>query len=196
MRKMRFFLKAAMLMAALVQCKKEDATENASGGTTVVLDVHNDVLRWRYYSFEKNQEVSVENFSDDLSWDLGIRYESFRTNGGKSGKGQGAVLDLGVVNFDKVTMADVAGKTFVEDDSIMVLASMSMPPVMEKTPGSVPLEDMFQSPQGPPPHTYTPNQHVYVIRTAGGKHVKLIGLSFFNDQGEEGWFNFKFAFLD
>lgn len=188
----------AVLLATLVKCKKDDSETDPDMGKTftVVLDVHNDILNWRYFSFKEGAEVNVVNYSDTLNWDLGIHYENFRTNGGKSGSGQGAVLDLGAFSFNDLTIDIIAGQTFTEDDSISVLASMAMPPVMMKTPGSVIMEDMFQTPQGPPPHTYTPNNHVYVIRTSKGKHIKLIGKSFFNDLGEEGYFNFKYAFLD
>jgi hypothetical protein len=188
----------ASLMAVSLTCSKDDKDndQKINETKTVSLDLHNDLFNWRYFSFEEGIEVHVVNYSDTLSWDLGMRYESFRTNGGKSGTGQGAVLDLGVVDFDVITFSDIAGKVFVEDDSITVLAAIGMPPVMARTPGSVPLEAMFLSPQGPPPHTYTPNNHVYIIRTAKGRHVKLKGTSFFNDLGQEGYFNFRYVFID
>ena len=190
------------VMATLTQCKKDDDSNddnnNYSNTTTVTsqLDVHNDIVNWRYFSFEKGTEVTIQNAGDTLGWDLGIHYENFRTNGGKSGIGQGAVIDLGAVNFDDVTINSIGSNTYTLDDSITVLASTAMPPTMEKTPGCALMEDMFLSPSGPPPHTYTPNNHVYIVRTANGKHVKLIGTSFFNDLGAEGYFNFKYAFLD
>lgn len=197
MKKTMFVLFA--LMATLTQCKKDDDSSNDNSSKTTVtaqLDVHNDLINWRYFSFEKGTEVSIQNAGDTLGWDLGIHYESFRTNGGKSGIGQGAVIDLGAVNFDDVTLNSIGNNTFTLDDSITVITSVAMPPTMGKTPGCVLMEDMFVSPTGPQNRTYTPNNHVYIVRTAKGKHVKLIGTSFFNDLGAEGYFNFKYAFLD
>ncbi|NTW32492.1 MAG: hypothetical protein HGB12_07690 [Bacteroidetes bacterium] len=189
------------VMAIFTQCKKDDNSKNddttpTDKTKTVELDVHNDLVNWRYYSFEKGAEVTISNYGDTLGWDLGIHYENFRTNGGTSGIGQGAIIDLGAVNFSDVTLSSIGSSTYTLDDSITILASASMPPQMETTPGSVLMESMFASPQGPPPHTYTPNNHVYIIRTASGKHVKLIGTSFFNTLGVEGYFNFKYEVLD
>jgi hypothetical protein len=189
------------VMATLTQCKKDDNSSDdnttpTDNTKTVELDVHSDIVNWRYYSFEKGTEVTILNASDTTGWDLGIHYENFRTNGGASGTCQGAVIDLGAVNFSDVTLSSIGSNTYTPDDSITVLTSTAMPPTMESTPGCVSMEDMFLSPSGPPPHTYAPNNHVYIIRTASGKHVKLIGTSFFNNQGVEGYFNFKYAVLD
>ncbi len=188
-------------MAIFTQCKKSDKSNNDNTTTTantktVELDVHNDIINWRYYSFERGMEVIILNYSDTLGWDLGIHYENFRTNGGASGIGQGAIIDLGAVDFSTVTLSSIGSNTYTLDDSITVITTTSMPPHTEKTPGSILLEDMFLSPSGPPPHTYTPNNHVYIIRTASGKHVKLMGTSFFNNLGAEGYFNFKYELLD
>jgi hypothetical protein len=192
-----------LLLAALAifsQCKKDDnSNENITptdNSKTVVIDVTNDIANWRYYSFEKGTEVTITDFTDTLGWDLGFHYESFRTNGGASGIGQAAVIDLGAVDFTTVTLSTLAGSTYTQDDSITVLASSSMPPQYETVPGCTLMEDMFLSPSGPPPHTYTPNNHVYVVRTANGKHVKLIGTSFFNTSGVEGYLNLKYELLD
>jgi hypothetical protein len=189
--------------AIFTQCKKDkNSTSNDTTATdsskTVVLDVHLDLTSWVYYSFEKNAEIHVKNSADTLSWDLGVHYQTFRTNGGASSSiGQGAVLDLGAVDYSSVNMSSIGSKAFTLDDTISVIDSMtSVGPVLANTPGSVPLGSMFAVPQGPPPHTYTPNNHVYIIRTAAGKYVKLIGTSFFNDLGAEGYFNFKYEHLD
>jgi len=189
------------VMAIFTQCKKDkngsnDDTTPTDNTKIVELDVHNDIINWRYYSFEKGMEVTISNYGDTLGWDIGIHYENFRTNGGKSGIGQGAIIDLGAVNFSDVTLSSIGSSAYTLDDSITVITTTSMPPQTEKTPGSGLLEDMFLSPSGPPPHTYTPNNHVYIIRTANGKHVKLIGTSFFNSNGDEGYFNFKYELLD
>ncbi|MFH2095684.1 MAG: HmuY family protein [Bacteroidota bacterium] len=202
MKMKRSMILLVVILAVFTQCKKDEEVvpdENLTPTFTTVtteLDVHNDLATWRYYSFEKQMLISVSNFGDTLGWDLGIHYENFRTNGGASGTGQGAVIDLGAVDFDGVSLSSIGSNSFTADDSITVIASTSMPPQMAKTPGCVLMEDMFESPAGPPPHTYTPNNHVYIIRTADGRHVKLLGTSFFNTLGEEGYFNFKFAFLD
>jgi hypothetical protein len=193
----RVILARIALFALIASCTKEkDETPRIFNGIKVTLDVHNSIATWRYFSFESNAEVNIADFEDTLGWDLGIHYESFRTNGGASGIGQGAVLDLGIVDFDNVTISSIENRTFIPDDSIMVIVSVQMPPLMETVPGCELMESVFESPAGPPPHTYTPNNHTYIIRTAKGRHVKFIGTSFFNDHATEGYLNFYYAFLD
>jgi hypothetical protein len=193
----RVILAGIAVFALIVCCTKEkDETPVIYNGTKVTLDVHNSIATWRYFSFESNAEVTIADYKDTLAWDLGIHYESFRTNGGASGIGQGAVLDLGIVDFDNVTISSIENGTFIPDDSIIVIVSAQMPPVMETVPGCELMESVFKSPAGPPPHTYTPNNHTYIIRTAKGRHVKFIGTSFFNDHATEGYLNFYYAFLD
>lgn len=186
----------ALSLLYFAGCKKDSNNNNTASTKykTLVLDVHNDLFNWRYYSFENGKEAIIQNFNDTLGWDLGVRYESFRTNGGTSGKGQGAILDLGAVNFDTVTIAAINNKTFTPDDSILVIVDMK--PTWLKTPGCVPLDAMFQSPTGPPPNTYTPNNHVYILRTSHGRYLKMLGTSFFNDYGAEGYLNLNYQFLD
>lgn len=200
--KMRSLLLSAIILFALTNCKKDDepivTPETPATTYTKVLDVRADLTNWRYFNFTSGTEVNVANFQDTLSWDLGIHYESFRTNGGASGIGQGAVIDLGAVDFASVTLASIGSNTYVVDDSIRVLTSMVGMPVFDTVPGCVSMEAMFQSPQGPPPNTYAPNNHVYIIRTASGRRVKLIGTSFFDSATGtvSGYFNFKYEFLD
>jgi len=190
--KTKLFIFLALFILNITGCEKEDNNNNDL--QVVVLDVSNDLFNWIYYSFYEGDTVSVSDVKNDLSWDLGIRYESFRTNGGQSGIGQGGVYDLGEVDFETVTLSSIGSTDFIEDDSINVIVDMK--PTWAKVPGSVPLDDMFLSPIGPPPYTFAPNNHVYIIKTADGKHVKFIGTSFFNEYAELGHLNFKYSFLD
>jgi len=190
--KTKLFLFSGLLIFNLIACEKENNNENDL--QEVVLDVSKDLFNWVYYSFNEGDTVLVSDFQNDLRWDLGIRYESFRTNGGQSGIGQGGVYDLGEADFDTVTLNSIESVNFIDDDSINIIIDMK--PTWAKVPGSVPLDDMFLSPSGPPPYTFAPNNHVYIIKTADGKHVKFIGTSFFNEYAELGYLNFKYGFLD
>ena len=49
-----------------------------------------DYTKWVYISFTKGKVVSVSAPETDLSWDLGLHRYDFKTNGGSSGKGEGA----------------------------------------------------------------------------------------------------------
>ena len=183
-----------LILLTFSSCEKEDEPELKE--TKAVIDVSQHFFNWIYFSFSENDTVTVPDFKNDLNWDLGIRYIHFRTNGGASGSGQGGVYDLGEIDFETVDISHIANATFIEDDSISVVKVMSNPPVWEKIPGNIPLENVFLTPAGPPPYTYAPNNHVYVIKTAKGKHAKFMATTFFNDSAEEGHVHFNFEFLD
>lgn len=55
----------------------------------IVVDA-SDYTKWVYINFAKGEVVTVSTPETDLSWDLGLHRYDFKTNGGTSGKGQGA----------------------------------------------------------------------------------------------------------
>ena len=183
----------AATVLVFTACEKEKVEPEIA----TVLDVHDKMVEWVYFSFGENSinQVAVGNHQESQAWDLGVYYQSFRTNGGTSGNAQGGVYDLGQVNFENVTLASIADAQFISDTEITILASAAMPPSWVNVPGSVPLDTMFETPTGPN-RTYAPNNHIYVIKTANGRHVKVHGVSFFNDHGQEGFINLKWAWLD
>lgn len=195
--KIRLILLFVPFGLALFSCKEK---EEDLVSATVEVDVHNGLASWKYFSFTAQDTVTVADPKTSIHWDLGIHYESFSTNGGASGSGQGAVYDLGAISYESVNAGaiDSLATMMVEDDSISVVVSpdMSHGPIMATVPGCPLMESMFASPAGPPPHTYAPNNHVYIIRTATGKYVKLLGVTFFNDLGTEGYLNMKYDFLN
>jgi len=192
--KNKFILIAVALATLVFSCKEEPEITTKSK----VVNVSNSKTTWLYYSFEKDALVSISDAANDLTWDLAVQYESFQTNGGTSGEGMGAVLDMGKVAFESVTFSSIKDSLnkFVADDSLSVYDISSMPPILIKASRCIPMEAMFKSPTGPGTRTYEPNLHVYIIKTANGKHVKFIGESFFNDEAIEGYINFKWAYLD
>lgn len=68
-----------------------------------------DYTKWVYISFAKGEVVSVSAPETDLSWDLGLHRYDFKTNGGTSGKGQGAAF--------RTTQKDLMGNIPTPKDS-------------------------------------------------------------------------------
>ncbi len=188
------FMAAAII--SFTGCKKEE-DEIPDESIITVIDVTDHFVEWIYFSFSDDTIVKSEpeDAATDTGWDLGIRYQNFRTNGGESGPGQGGVYDLGKTDFSAVTLASKEGVDFVEDDMITVLESEAMPPSWIEVSGSVPMEDMFTTPTGPD-RTYAPNMHVYILKSAEGRHIKIKGVSFFDDYGDEGHIKLRWEFLD
>ena len=44
------------------------------------------------------------------------------------------------------------------------------------------------------PPSYTPNNHVYLVRTAKGKYAKVMMTSFYDKKGESGYVSFKYIY--
>lgn len=203
-------LLAALIFASFTACSSDDddpitPVVTPTDTTTVVtsyiykdtvLDVSEmnlaDVNEWKYFCFSEGKFVDVTDPKTSNNWDLGIRHESFKTNGGKSGNGKGAIYDAGKKEFDEVKLAPETGYT--TDDSISVIQmNGSFPPPMVKVAGCKPLDDCFKSPETQYA-TYEPNNHVYIIKTADGKYVKFLATSFFNDESKYGHINCKYLY--
>jgi len=196
--KNKFILIAVAMATIIFSCEKEKEDNTDLTAKSKVLNVSTSMMNWLYYSFEKDTLVTITEAGNDLTWDLAIQYESFQTNGGTSGSGIGAVLDMGKVDFAAITYESIKDSLskFISDDSVSVYDLSTMPPKTVKASRCIPMEAVFKSPTGPGTRTYEPNLHVYIIKTASGKHVKFIGESFFNDEAIEGYINFKWAYLD
>lgn len=88
------------------------STWNASGGYwTTVLDATSDD-GYAKYSF------ATQATTNDVTWDIAFERVAIKLNGGAFSEGGGTAVgaDLGVVDFDNVTMADTAGQSWVSDN--------------------------------------------------------------------------------
>lgn len=152
---------------------------------------------WTYFSFEKGETVKVdqENYATDSNWDIAFLRFNIRTNGGESGKGQGAVLDTKETDFNKVTSIPSTG--FITDSKIKVMASGGMPPTYVETPGSSVFkvgENQGWAFYDYKAGTWSHNNNVFIIRTADGQYAKLIMKSFLNDEDKSGNITFEYVY--
>ena len=149
---------------------------------------------WIYFSFEKGEVlegINESNRAEDTSWDLAFYRYNIRTNSGLSGKGKGGVVDT--EKTELVEVAEAPAGEYTTDVMGEITANMSsFPPPTIESPLSEVLGNALQF-QGPPP-TYTPNNHVYVVKTANGKYAKIKILGFYNDEGKSGHVSFEYAY--
>ena len=192
-------LLAALIFASFTACSSDD-DDDVAAKATKVLDVKDTNLKdandWKYFSFSQGKFIEVSDPKTSNDWDLGIHYESFKTNSGKAGNGKGGILDMGAKTFDEVKFAPVDG--YVADDSITIYqhGTQSPMPTPVKVAGCEKLEACFKSPTGPGTRTYEPNKHIYIIKTGDGKYVKFLATSFFNEEAVEGYINCVYQFID
>ncbi len=151
---------------------------------------------WIYYSFETKSEVSGvdnSNYKDKDNWDIAFNRYNVRTNGGESGEGMAGAYDAGEVAWADVKEAAETG--YIADDTLLIVESFNpdrTPNYMSSTGNDV-FKDCFIMGFGATGPTYTPNNHIYVMKTTKGKYAKVWIHSYFNADSESGYINFKYA---
>lgn len=200
------FLKQGMMAMAIVlssigftACSDDDEKDQPEPEATVktVIFEAQSFTEWSYFSFSKGDFVTVnqENYASDMNWDIAFLRFNIRTNGGESGKGQGAVLDTKETDFSKVTAIPSTG--FITDSKIRVMASGGMPPKYVETTGSSVFkvgENQGWAFYNYMASTWSYNNNVFIIRTADGKYAKLIMKSFLNDKDQSGHITFEYVY--
>ena len=195
-----YFFKAVLclsVIASITACSKDDDPVDNDGELKVAdfttsrkTDYGDD---WIYFSFKDGKEVQVDEAShqSNATWDIAFNRYNIRTNSGKSGNGKGGAYDAGKVDFNSVTAAPATGYTTDADYEISDVGSGFPPPTKMSTANTVLCEAITFS--GPPP-AYTPSEHVYVVKTADGKYVKVLFKNFYNEKGESGFVSFRYAY--
>ena len=204
--KIVMLLMAAMAMTSFSSCGgDDDDSDTGNGGNdkpgtelvkkTVMLSrktaYGND---WIYFSFKEGKElagITEENHMENLDWDIAFNRFNIRTNGGLSGKGQGGALDTDSKDMEAVKA--VPEKEFVLDVKAMITESFTGSGITECESTLNPCMAKAIEFQGPPP-TYTPSNHIYVVKTADGKYAKIKVLGYHNNEGKSGFVSFEYVY--
>lgn len=180
---------------------------------------------WIYYNLRTgeifngskvNEHIKEGEQQNRLDWDLAFCGFALRTNGGSSGKGQGAATDLGKGNYESwKTVSQIPSDaewimdngevyiTMAKRDWVSYAAKNGMTGVPWFDPNTGPKRTKTNANpllakamrfSGPPP-VYTPSYHTYVVRTADGKsYYKLQIVSWYNTKIEIGDSGGKISF--
>ncbi len=132
----RFRLTAALALVAttLLGCP-DDPTEshdlgwikNSENASALEVDATSE-SDWTYVSFEKGVVARPTVPEESLDWDIAFQRYNVKTNGGTSGKGQGAASELGDQELETTTTAQVSNWTVdavIEDARTDELRSMN-----------------------------------------------------------------------
>lgn len=197
-------LMAAMAVTSFSSCGGDDDDDN--GGNTPAPDSNKLEMKtvmlsrktnygndWIYFSLREGKElagITEENHKENLDWDLAFNRFNIRTNSGKSGNGKGGALDTGSKDMNSVTV--VPEKEFIVDVDAMITESFTGSGITECESTLNPcMADAIEF-QGPPP-TYTPSNHIYIVKTADGKYAKVKVLGYHNDEGKSGFVSFQYV---
>lgn len=185
------------ILFAFASCDKEAIEVNDVKSKEVSLSrkttYGND---WVYYSFEEEKEISgldETNSKDSDAWDIAFNRYNVRTNSGNSGIGEGGVYDAGIVEWTSVIEANETG--YIVDDTIEIVETFNGTGVdYMVSNGSSVFKNCILQTYGAPGPTYTPTEHVYVMKTAKGKYVKIMIISFYDNDGNSGYVSFKYSY--
>lgn len=175
-------------------CSKQPAGGGNSGAVNETMlsrktEYGND---WIYFSLSQGKEVDVkeEDHYESTEWDLAFNRYNVRTNSGKSGKGQGGAARTDYTEFSQCKEVPEDAQ-FVTDDTYTITAPGTgfPPPTMESTANEL-LSNAIRF-AGPPP-TYTPEENVYIVRAADGAMYRFKALSFYDKEGNSGYYTFSY----
>ena len=131
-----------------------------------------------YFNLQSGKVVRIHDPSS-LEWDLAFRRSEIITNGGASSKlGKAGLIDLGAIEFDKVTevpkdnyVLDVSTRTDTENPAILK-----------------PYNYNYLT------HKLNAKKNVYAARTADNKFAKFQLLDFYCDNKEVGCVKIRFVY--
>jgi hypothetical protein len=194
----------ALLSLSMVftSCDKEEDENPAVGEELTTNDVtlsrKTDYGEdWVYYSFESKKEltgIDQSNYKTLDTWDIAFNRYNVRTNGGESGIGQAEVYDAGKVDWESITIAPEDG--YMVDDTLLIVETFDNernPIYMSATGNDLFKGVVYMSGMGATGPTYAYNDHIYVMKTAKGKYVKIWINSYFDAEGNSGYINFRYT---
>jgi HmuY protein len=150
-----------------------DAGDALVGPVTFTVDAASSD-GWTYFDFSRGGVVSNE---DPAGWDLAFRRFHVIANGGGTFTGRGEIADMGRIAFDSVTEAPDSGWTPTEtrrDTSNAAIAHWYRYSWIS--------------------HILSPNDHVYVVRTADGRYAKFRILSYYCPGAQPGCVTIEYVY--
>ncbi|MGQ0813410.1 MAG: HmuY family protein [Gemmatimonadota bacterium] len=150
------------------------ARDSSSGVFTYTIDA-SAVAEWRYFAVTRGSVVAR---ADAVQWDVAFRRYHIIINGGAGFAGRGGALNLGAVPFDSVLAAPAGG--YVTS-------------VAGRDSSNAAFDRWYQ--YSWTSHVLKPKPHVWVVRTADGRYVKLRIISYYCPGARPGCVTFRYAFL-
>jgi HmuY protein len=147
---------------------------------------------WKYFSFSRNDTVSIADPMNSLEWDLAFQRYRIRTNSGTSGNGEGSAANSYKklqAGFDLLTLIPDT-TTFKPDQTIQIAvqqgyASYDVNPV---------LYTWFNIELGANGTQIIPSDYVYIVKTATGKYAKVWFKSYYSTENASGYVTIQYKY--
>lgn len=167
---------SAVVFGLIIACKKEDTKPaiqsqtfeiNSTGSTT-----------WKYFSFAKNDTITVTDPVSSAEWDLAFQRYRIKTNGGKSGSGMGSAANSyqkAQTGFDALNLvSDTA--TFAVDDSVHIAVQQGYATYVVNPE----LYTWFTIELAPQGTQIVPSDYIYIVKTGAGNYAKVWFKSYYS----------------
>ncbi|HEX2974617.1 MAG TPA: HmuY family protein [Bacteroidales bacterium] len=171
-------------------CNKDNPSTEIQSKTFEVKSTSSTA--WTYFSFDKNDTIQASDPMSSGEWDLAFQRYRIKTNGGQSGKGQGAAANsysTGLSGFNSLTVVPDT-TTFVADAPVTIAvqqgyATYVVNPVLY-TWFSIQLASQGTQ--------IVPSDYIYIVRTARGRYAKVWFKSYYNAQNQSGHVSFQYKY--
>ncbi len=186
----RGFYAILSILALVTACTKEEPTPPIESQTFTVNSTGSTV--WKYFSFEKNDTVTISDPASSLEWDLAFQRYRIKTNGGKSGSGMGSAANSykkGQTGFDELkVVSDTA--TFITDELVNIAVQQGYASYILNPK----LYTWFSIQTASQGTQIVPSDFIYVVKTANGKYAKVWFKSYYSATNQSGYVTFQYNY--
>jgi hypothetical protein len=188
MKKIIYVSAASFLL--FTACNKEETKPAIESKTFEINSTLSPV--WKYFSFDKNDTISVTDPSTSTEWDLAFQRYRVKTNGGKSGTGMGSAANSfqkGQTGFDALkTVSDTA--TFTTDNDVLVAVQQGYATYVVNPK----LYTWFSVELAPAGTQIVPTDYIYIVKTGKGKYAKVWFKSYYSATNLSGYVTFQYKY--
>jgi hypothetical protein len=183
-------LLSVLTVILFTACKKEEITSSIQSYTFEVNA--SSSTGWKYFSFEKNDTVTIADPSSSADWDLAFQRYRIKTNGGLSGSGMGSAANSykkGQAGFDVLTtVSDTA--SFTSDESIQIAVQQGYTTYVVNPE----LYTWFGIELAAQGTQIVPSDYIYVVKTANGKYAKIWFKSYYSPANLSGYITMQYKY--
>ena len=186
----KYFFLSAILMASFFSCKKEDTKLPIKAQTFEINSTKSTT--WKYFSFAKNDTVTVTDPATSSEWDMAFQRYRIKTNGGLSGNGMGSAANSyqkGQSGFDALKVVPDT-TTFATDASLSIAVQQGYATyiVNPKLYTWFTLEFATQGTQ------IVPSDYIYLVKTSTGKYAKVWFKSYYSATNLSGYVSLQYKY--
>ena len=187
---MKKILLLPFVFSLLTGCTKENSGTPIQSQTFEVNSTSSTA--WKYFSFAKNDTITVTDPVSSAEWDLAFQRYRIKTNGGKSGSGMGSAANSyqkAQTGFDALNLvSDTA--TFAADDSVNIAVQQGYATYIVNPE----LYTWFTIELAPQGTQIVPSDYIYIVKTGAGNYAKVWFKSYYSAANVSGHVTIQYKY--